>query len=121
MVDGLGNPLDFLLTGGQRHDISQAPALIADRKMTFVIADRAYDADSFLELIDSLDAVAVIPLRKNRKEPRDYDAHLYKERHLVECCINKLKYYRRVFSRFDKLANRFCGFLSLAATFIWLK
>jgi transposase len=128
-VDGLGNPLDFLLTGGERHDISQAPALLvastAERTIhanaMYVIADRAYDAQEFLNLIDHLGAIAVIPARENRKSPRTYDTHLYKERHLVECTINKLKYYRRIFSRFDKLASRFLGFLSLAASLIWLR
>ena len=45
----------------------------------------------------------VIPPRSNRKEPADYDRHLYRERHLVECFINKIKHYRRIFSRFEKL------------------
>lgn len=128
-MDGLGNPLDFLLTGGERHDVSQAPALVMaatagrtlDSHPTYVIADRAYDAQAFLHLINQLGAVAVIPTRKNRKSPRNYDSHLYKERHLVECAINKLKYYRRIFSRFEKLASRFLGFLSLAASLIWLR
>lgn len=88
---------------------------------TYVIADRAYDAQEFLDLIDGLGAIAVIPPRRNRTAPRSYDVHLYKERHLVECTINKLKYYRRIFSRFDKLASRFLGFLSLAAALIWLR
>jgi transposase len=128
-VDGLGNPLGFLLTGGERHDVSQAPTLlrqsIADHNIlghtTYVIADRAYDAQEFLDLINELGAIAVIPPRRNRTAPRTYDLHLYKERHLVECAINKLKYYRRIFSRFDKLASRFLGFLSLAAALIWLR
>ncbi|MEA3338131.1 MAG: IS5/IS1182 family transposase, partial [Chloroflexota bacterium] len=59
--------------------------------------------------------------RKNRTEPRYYDVHLYKERHLVECFINKIKQYRRIFSRFDKLARRYLGFLRFAATLIWLR
>jgi transposase len=121
VVDALGNPLRFLLTGGQRHDISQAAALIEAFAADYVIADRGYDADAFLEQIAAMGAEAVIPARKNRTQIRDYDRHLYKERHLVECFINKLKYYRRVFSRFDKLACRYLGFVSLAATLIWLK
>jgi transposase len=87
----------------------------------FVIADRSYDADAFLETVAAMGAQAVIPARKNRTQSRDYDGHLYKERHLVECFFNKIKYYRRIFSRFDKLASRYLGFLSLAATLIWLR
>ena len=57
----------------------------------------------------------------NRKEPQAYDAYLYRERHLVECFINKIKHYRRVFSRFDKLDTRYLGFLQFTAALIWLR
>jgi len=117
----LGNPLTFRLTPGQQHDITQAPALLGDDDCDYVIADMSYDAKDFRNLIAAKGATSVIPSRKNRKEPYAYDAHLYKERHLVECCINKLKHYRRIFSRFDKLDSRFLGFLSFAATLIWLR
>jgi transposase len=121
IVDGLGNPLDFILTAGQVNDITQAPDLLEGRQAEYVIADKGYDADAFIALIEQIGAIPVIPARKNRTEPRFYDAHIYKERHLVECCINKLKWFRRIFSRFDKLASRFMGFLSFAATLIWLR
>jgi Transposase len=64
---------------------------------------------------------AVIPPRANRREQREYDKHLYKERHLVECFINKIKHYGRVFSRFEKLAKNFLGFLSFVSALIWLR
>ena len=57
----------------------------------------------------------VIPPRSNRKEPADYDRHRYRERHLVECFINKIKRYRRIFSRFEKLDTRYLGFLHFTA------
>jgi transposase len=63
----------------------------------------------------------VIPPRANRTEQRGYDKHWYKERHLVECFVNKIKQYRGTFSRFEKLAKRYLGFLSFAATLIWLR
>lgn len=85
------------------------------------IADRSYDADPFLQRIGEQEAEAVIPPRKNRKEPRNYDLHLYKERHLVECFINKIKHYRRIFSRFDKLDRSYMGFLSFVGALIWLR
>ncbi len=120
-VDALGNPLRFLLTGGQRHDITQAEDLIADFDFERVIADRSYDAEEFLNRIAEKDAEAVIPSRKNRKEPREYDRHLYKERHLIECFFNKIKHFRRLFSRFEKLDQRLLGFLSFAGALIWLR
>jgi len=120
-VDALGNPLDFLLTAGQAHDVTQGPALIEGREADFVIADRGYDSDQFIEQIEQMGAIPVIPARKNRTEARYFDTHLYRERHLVECFINKVKQYRRIFSRFDKLARRYLGFLHFAAALIWLR
>jgi transposase len=120
-VDALGNPLRFKLTAGQRNDITQAQALVEGFDSDYVIADKGYDADHFRQLITDMGAIPVIPPRSNRKDLYDYDTHLYKERHLVECFINKIKHFRRVFSRFDKLASRYLGFLSLVASLIWLR
>ena len=120
-VDGLGNPLRFRLSAGQQHDITCAEALIDGYSSEYVIADTSYDATAFVESITHMGAAAVIPPRANRCNPRTYDAHLYKERHRVECFINKIKHYRRIFSRFDKLANRYLGFLSFVAAIIWLR
>jgi len=121
VVDALGNPLDFVLTAGQTHDVTQGPTLLEGRHPDYVIADKGYDSDTFIEIVEATDAIPVIPARKNRTEPRYYDVHLYKERHLVECFINKIKWYRRIFSRFDKLAKRFRGFLAFVSALIWLR
>jgi len=120
-VDALGNPLHFELTGGQRHDITQASNLIADYSGNYVIADKAYDSDDFLQFVVDRGAIAVIPPRSTRTAMREYDKHLYRERHLVECFINKIKHYRHVFSRFDKLSSRYLGFLSIVGALIWLR
>jgi transposase len=120
-VDALGNPLRFTLTGGQRHDITQAEVLIEGYEFERVIADRSYDADKFLLIIAGKGAEAVIPPRKNRKDSREYDKHLYKERHLMECFIGKIKHFRRIFSRYDKLAKRYLAFLSFASALVWLR
>ena len=121
IVDGLGNPLDFILTAAQVNDITQAPALLQGHQADYVIADKGDDPDAFIALIEQMEAIPVIPACKNRKVARFYDPHIYKERHLVECCINKLKWYRRIFSRYDKLARRFMAFLSFVAALIWLR
>ena len=120
-VDGLGNPLRFTLTGGQEHDVTQANELIAGMDSGYVIADRAYDSNQFLESIVEGGAVPVIPPRSNRREPHSYDTYIYQERHLVECLIGKIKHFRRIFSRFDKLANRYLGFLHFVGAVIWLR
>jgi transposase len=121
VVDALGNPLDLVLTGGQAHDVTQAPTLLCGRESDYVLGDKSYDADDLLELIEAQHAMAVIPPRINRKEQRWYDPDLYKERHAVECFVNKIKHFRHIFSRFDKLATRYLSFLHFVATLIWLR
>ena len=120
-VDGLGNPLRFTLTPGPQHDITPAAALVSGYPGEYVIAEKGYDAQDFIGSLAEAGMVAVIPARSNRKEPRDYDRHLYREHQVVECFIGKIKHYRRVFSRFDKLASRYLGFLQFAAALIWLR
>ena len=120
-VDALGNPLRLLLTAGQRHDSPQASALIEGYEPLALIADKGYDSDPLIESVTTLGIVAVIPPKKNRLVQREYDRHLYRERHLIECFINKIKHYRRVFSRFEKLSKNYLGFLSFVSALIWLR
>ena len=86
-----------------------------------VVADKGYDSDAFREYVGWIGATAVIPPKSNRKRQYRYDEHTYKERHLVECFFNKMKQFRRVFSRFDKLADSYLSFIQFTATLIWLK
>jgi transposase len=120
-VDGLGNPLHVRLTAGQRHDSTQAPALIAGWSFDRVIADRGYAGQPFVDLVLARGAEAVIPPHASAKVARDYDRWWYRERHLVECFINKIKHFRRVFSRYDKLARRYLGFIEFTSVLIWLR
>ena len=121
MVDGLGNPLRLQVTAGQRHDIIKAHDLIVDLDFDYLIADRSYGARDFVEELIAKGTNPVIPPKQNAKEPREYDAWRYRERHLIECFIGKIKHFRRVFSRFDKLARRYLGFLQLSSVLIWLR
>jgi transposase len=121
-VDALGNPLKFILTSGAAGDNPQAIPLLHGQQAQEVVADRGYDADQTIAHIEQqMAAIATIPSKKNRTTPRACDYGAYKERHLVECFIGKLKYFRRVFARFDKYASRFLAFIHLASTLIWLK
>ena len=95
--------------------------MLKDYEFEAVIADKAYDADPLLDFIADQGAEAVIPPRSNRTEQRDYDEYRYKERHLVECFFNKVKWFRRIATRYDKLAQRYLSFLHLASTLIWLR
>ena len=89
-----------------------------------LIADRGYAAQAFYDWVVGQDMEPVIPPHqsaKGDKAKRPCDRWLYRERHLVECFINKIKHFRRVFSRFDKLASRYMGFLLFASALIWLR
>lgn len=116
-MDALGNPLKFYVTPGQDHDITQAENLTGEFEFTRLIADKGYDAANFIESVGQ-HAEVVIPSRVNRRQTRDYDRHIYKERHLVECFIGKIKHFRRVFSRFDKLSKNYLSFIYFASSLI---
>ena len=121
MCDALGNPLRFIVTGGERHDCTQALALLKGFQAHAVLADKGDDADELITWIQETGALAVIPPRSNRLVLRDYDTALYKERNLVERMCGYLKHFRRVATRYDKTALSFLSFVQLAASYLWLK
>lgn len=121
LVDGLGNPIKFILTGGHRNDITQAAELLKEQRNTTVLADKGYDSQELIDKLEKQGCTAVIPSRKNSKNPRNIDKELYKERFLVETFFSKLKHFRRVFARFDKTTSAFLGFLHLAGALIWMR
>jgi putative transposase len=86
-----------------------------------MIADKGYDADHLADRIAENGAQVVIPPKRNRKVQRPYDAELYKERNRIERFFSKLKQFRRVATRYDKLLANFMGFVKLAAIAIWLR
>lgn len=120
VTDGNGYPMNFIITGGNTHDCTQAKNLIDSviHKDMYVLADRAYDANKIIEYITFNSAVAVIPSRKNRKVQRDYDKEVYKNRNQIERFFNKLKQFRRIATRYDKLSSSFLSLVQLAATLI---
>jgi len=91
------------------------------RKGVAVIAGKGYDSDLLRELLAARQVEVVIPSRRYRRQPRDYDRMRYRERNIVERFINKLKWCRGIFTRNEKLARRFMVFLHFASTLIWLK
>jgi transposase len=120
-VRGLGCPVRFSLTAGQRGDCPQAYKLIDDLPAKVVMADAAYDADPLREEIARKGAIAVIPNNPSRARKYPLDKHLYAQRHLVECCFSKLKQFRRVATRFEKTATHYLAVVTIAATILWLK
>ena len=119
-INGLGLPVELKLTPGQVADVTQAEALLEGYDFEAAIADKGYDSEKLVERIKGQGAEAVIPPRSNRKESREFDHHLYKQRNLVERFINRIKQYRRVATRYEKTARNFLAFVQVAAITVLL-
>ena len=117
-MDALGNPLRLLPTPGQASEYEQAAALIEGFTSESVLADKGYDSEAFVRAIQSMGALAVIPSKKNRRHPRGLDWHLYKARSLVERFVLKLKQFRRIVTRYERLARNYQAILSLVSAVI---
>ena len=120
-VRGLGCPVRFALTAGQKGDAPQAEALLQGLPADVVLADAAYDSDRLRAIIARKRANAVIPNNPSRTRKYDLDRALYAERHLIECCFAKLKQFRRVATRYEKTARNYAAVVTLAAIVLWLR
>jgi len=121
VVRGLGCPVRFTLTPGQKGDAPQADALIEGLPAEVVMGNTAYDSDRLRTEIAEKDAVAVIPNNPSRAKKYPLDKDLYAQRHLIECCFSKLKQFRRVATRFEKTARNYQAVITIAATVLWLR
>lgn len=123
IVDGIGNPVYIQLSAGNIHDSSLAIEVLSEVELTgsVILADKAYGSQKIREYIKSKNATYNIPPKVNNPDPWPCNWWLYKERHLVECFFQKLKVFRRVSTRYDKLASRFLAFVLLACISILVK
>ncbi len=103
------------------HESTQAEALIEQLPAQHLLGDKAFDSDRFRAHLAARNITAVIPSNASRAQAIPHDKHLYKERHLVECFINKLKHFRRVATRYDKTAVSFLAFVAIACFMVWLR
>jgi transposase len=123
LVDALGNPVSFLLSPGNEHDAVHAVPLLKQVNITGsnILGDKAYGAKAIRDYIDSQNATYTIPPQTNINEPWAVDWYTYKERHLIECFFQKIKWFRRIFTRYDKLDSSFLAFVYIAAVSVLLK
>ena len=123
MVDGLGNPIDFLLSPGNDHDSVHAVELLEKIEIegSNILGDKAYGTKEILDYISSKEATYTIPPKSNAVNSWEVDWYTYKERHFVECFFEKIKWFRRVFTRYEKLDSSFLSFVYLASITILLK
>lgn len=120
LVDGLGNPLKFILTGGQRNDITQAASLIQNFKGEYLIADKGYDADHFTQLAIAQGFIPVIPSRKIERF-HEIMMNFYTKIVTELNVFGKIKHFRRIATRYDKCANSYLSFLYFVGILIWLR
>ena len=94
--------------------------MIKDQPAEFIVADKGYDSDALIETITAQGSQAVFPPRSNRLNPRSFDRHIYESRNLIERFFGRIKQFRRIATRYDKLAKSFLSFIHLAYVFVWL-
>ena len=97
-----------------------APDLVEGQTNCYILADKAYDSDSFRDLLGELGLTACIPPKANRKNPESYHKGYYKKRHHVENYFQRIKEHRAVSTRYEKLDERFLGLVTLASIKLWL-
>jgi len=121
-VDENGLPLRIVLSAGQASDKAAVAALLEGLPPArALIADRGYDAQAIVELVRQRGGEAHIPTQRDRKVQRSVDPGLYRQRNMIERFFCKLKHFRRVATRFDKLARNFLAAVLLASTRLWLR
>jgi transposase len=113
--------LRLLYTAGQTHESTMAEALTAGLPAQNILGDKAFDSDRLRAHLAQRNIAAVIPCNASRARAIPYDAHLYKERHLVECFINKIKHFRRIATRYDKTIASYASFVAVAGCMIWMR
>ena len=122
MVDQDGLPVRIILTAGQSSDMTAVPELLAGLPVPItVVADRGYDSNAVLDLIRASGAQPSIPSTSQRTVRRSVDMAIYRQRNQVERFFCRLKHFRRVATRFDKLARNFLAAVLLVSTRLWLR
>ena len=121
-VVGNGLPVQLVLSAGQMNDAPMAELLLNDLpRGAVVLADRAYDADWIRDIIEDQDCRACIPPKINRVEDIPFSKRTYRKRNLIERCINKLKQFRHICTRFDRHALNYLAMAKLASIRLWLR
>jgi transposase len=120
IADAKGRLLSILLTGGQAHDCPPSQRLIRRTKIAEkLLGDKAYDSEELWLWLKARGTKAVVPNRSNRKQPFSFDKKSYKQRHKIENAFCRLKDFRRIATRYDRLARNFLASVCLVAAIVW--
>ena len=120
IADAKGRLLSILLSGGEAHDCPPAEPLIRRTKPARkLLADKAYDSAALRQWLQKRGTKPVIPNKSNRKQPFSFDRRSYKQRHRIENAFCRLKDFRRIATRYDRLARNFMASICLVAAIVW--
>jgi transposase len=120
LTDAVGRPRVLLLAPGNLHDVTLAPELLrAAGPIERLIADKAYDTNNLRSLLAEQGIEPVIPSLSRRKQPIPYDPAAYRQRNLIERMFGRLKDFRRIATRYDKLKRNFLAGATIAAIVVW--
>jgi len=120
LADAKGRLLTILLTGGEAHDCPVAERLIRRRKAAKqLLGDKAYDSAELRQWLEGRGTRAVIPNKCNRKQPFRFSKKSYRERRRIENAFCRLKDFRRIATRYDRLARNFLASICLVAAIVW--
>jgi transposase len=120
IADAKGRLLSILLTAGQAHDCPPAPRLIRRTNAAkTLLGDTAYDSSPFRQWLKERGTKTVIPNKANRKQPFSFDKKTYRQRHRIENAFCRLKDFRRIATRYDRLARNFLASVCLVAAIVW--
>ena len=111
------------MTGGEAHEVKGYEALMElyEAQPEKLLGDRGYDTNAIRDDLKERGVEPVIPPKSNRTKPIEYDREAYKRRNLIERCVNALKQFRRIATRYEKTARAYLSMLSIGAARLWIK
>jgi transposase len=131
-AEGFGKPINFVLTGGERHEVVAFPEMVKGGKVKrqrrgrpkhrsrYLVGDKAYSSQEIRQQLRRSGTTPIIPKRSNEKRRGRFNRGLYRERNRVERLINRLKHYRRIATRYEKYAINYLAMLMIGAIRLWL-
>lgn len=120
-TNALGSPVRFIMTGGQRNDITQIEGLLDGLKANHVFTDKGYDGQHTMNAIAAKGAKYVVLHRITTATWRAFNTAIYKDRNLTKRFFGKIKHFMRTATRCDKLARNYADLLNLVAVIKWHK
>ena len=123
LCDSNGNMIDFILTGGNVHDSKPTPELIKNLEADYFIADKAYHSKAIRDDLKKRGIQAIIPVKSNSKNKENigFDKYLYKLRHIVENFFARMKEWRSINTRFERLKRNYAAMIEIGCAYLWSK